>query len=428
MVYDWILSPLNNSYDNISTNTITYLFNNLVPRLADLILTPIVHPKIFWIVLPLIIATTLMILYFGRYRNEQLGWNTAFSNNIVLVFVSIDLIKHLFESNSLLNSTAFFVYFVLLYNTVQLVLNYFHLIPKYVSFVINSTIPINVMQYLAILLTYSNIPFDSTTLIASGLLLILIYGISKLIWMIVPISRGAKIFKTKEEKKEAKKKINEERKLKMHEDLKKKDAKLLNFGIITYLSLYLVLMVINKIFIDLTNVYLIILSAYFLSFSAYYIKKKKIKIQNLLIEGNKKSINLGIIFGFLIFFYYIISSNFFIQAFNINGYITNNIMLIFNITAITISGELFFRGILQRGLKVSHEQNYSVGLQALLWALLKQDFFNITLITIPNALIGIIIVYPIGLLLGYMKEEWSFDATISASVTNALLSIISLVL
>ncbi len=400
MVYNWLFSPLNNTYINISNNILVYIIEFLIPRLIDIINTPILHPEILWIVLPLIIATILMMLYFGRYRTEQLGWNTAFSNNIVLIFVSINLIQHLSGNNLLFSDKAMFVYFILAYNIIQLFINYFHLIPKWVAFIINSTIPINVMHYLAIIITYSNIPFDTTTMLTSFILILFMYALMKILWRVVPMSRGSKIVTTMKEKKEV-----ESKKI-----------------------LYIILFILNRFFINLEDYYLIILSTYFIISSLIYMRVKKLKWGNLFIESSPVRRNMSILIGLLIFTYYTITSNFFTEIFSIGGYEIHPLLFVFNIIIVTITSEVFFRGLIQRGLKEQYNVNISVVIQAVLWILLKKDLFIISLTTLIPGLLSLVLLYPIGLLLGYLKETWRFDSVITAASINALLAIIFVIL
>ncbi|MBN1924005.1 MAG: hypothetical protein JW791_04580 [Nanoarchaeota archaeon] len=429
MVFTWFLSPLNNTYINISANIVAYFIEMFFPRLTKIILTPFVYPGLLWIVLPLVAATILMILYFGRYRNEQLGWSTAFSNNIVLIFVSINLLQHLSGQQLLLSDKALFVYLVLLYNLTQLIINYLHLIPKGVSFIINSTIPINVIHYVAIIITYSDIVFDATTFLAIFILILLIYGLARILWFFVPMSKSAKTFTTIKERKAKESEQIEQVILKHTEDIKKeRDDKSLQYLLIGYIILYLLLFLINKFLLNLEDYYLIILSLYFIISSLAYMRFKKLSWTNLYTKGSVLRRNLSVLVGVLIFAYYIIASNFFINTFSVNSYNTNRFLLIITIIITSLSCEFFFRGIIQRGLKAVHNENYSVAVQAFFWSLLKHDLFIAGSNNLINALIGVILIYPIGLLLGFMKESWRFDSALTASLTNSALAIIFLLL
>ena len=61
-------------------------------RFRELFLAPVHHPSMIWIVVPLLMALLLMTIYFAKYRDEELGWNTALGNSLVLIFVSVALL------------------------------------------------------------------------------------------------------------------------------------------------------------------------------------------------------------------------------------------------------------------------------------------------------------------------------------------------
>jgi membrane protease YdiL (CAAX protease family) len=367
-----------------------------------------------------------MLFYFGRYKNEQLGWNTAFGNNIALLFVGLNLLQVLWQKELLLSSKAFFIYFLMFYNIIQLIINYFHLVPKGISFIINSTLPVNFMNYFAIIIVYSQISLDFITLIAGIVFFLILYAINKIIWVFVPMSKGSKIFMTLQQKKIEKFKMREERFIKRDENLSIYSDKMLKWGVILYLLMYISLFIVNKLFFDLENYYLIILSAYFIVFSLVYVKKKKLNGYALLLNTSPIKKDVGVLIGVLIFFYYLMTTNLFMPILKTNSYSPNIALLISSVVLISISSEFFFRGIVQRALKIKNSKNKSIAIQALLWSILKMDFFTMTFSTIHLALIGTLLIYPVGLLLGYIKEEWYLDSSISASLTAGILSIFTI--
>ena len=55
--------------------------NEVVSRFIELLLAPANNIDMIWMVIPLLVSTFLMTIYFGKYRKEELGWNTAFGKN-----------------------------------------------------------------------------------------------------------------------------------------------------------------------------------------------------------------------------------------------------------------------------------------------------------------------------------------------------------
>ncbi len=167
----------------------TYIAYTLIPLLWErfqlLLTAPLTIPDMLWIVTPLLLALLLMEFYFGRYSKEELGWNTAVGNSMILIFVALDLFRFLF--GSLRESAIIYMLyrelkiiialFVGLQGVVLLYENFFHRLPKRISFFISSALPINLTAYIAIVVIYTNIPIDLYTIAAAGMLFFLLQGL-----------------------------------------------------------------------------------------------------------------------------------------------------------------------------------------------------------------------------------------------------------
>ncbi len=166
-------------------------------RLVELIRAPVDHSELLWIVIPLAATLILMELYFGRYKDEELGWNTAVGNSMVLIFVAMDLFRHLWEHTidpDILNvlmthlSKSALIMFLALGSAWLFIADFFHFIPKSIAFMLSSSIPIKVIAYVTIVLVYTNLPFDWATLAASVALFLLLFIVFRLVQFFIPVS------------------------------------------------------------------------------------------------------------------------------------------------------------------------------------------------------------------------------------------------
>lgn len=175
---------------------IPVLVSEILQRFVVLVLAPLTDEKMLWAAIPLAIATLFVTLYFGKYKNEELGWNTAFSNTMVFLFVSINIIQYIFyyEANSswdrLISSpfhstvtfglicTAFFL----------MLITYYHLLPKKVAFFLFSAPPVNVAVYVLMTIVYTGVPADYTTILAALLLFVIIFAILRAIQLLEQMS------------------------------------------------------------------------------------------------------------------------------------------------------------------------------------------------------------------------------------------------
>ena len=160
--------------------------SQFLARFTDLVMAPVNEPAMLWFAIPLVIATLLMALYFGRYRKEELGWNSAFTNAMVFLFVSIDLVRRMYESAepfswlNIYDNPLYLALSVALagFSFFSLLIIYYHLLPKNIAFMIFSNFPVNIAVYIVMAVVYAKVPADWNTLVA-GILLFLA------VWMVL---------------------------------------------------------------------------------------------------------------------------------------------------------------------------------------------------------------------------------------------------
>ena len=166
------------------------VFVELYQRFIEITLAPVHVKEMMWILAPLLISLLLMEFYFDRYKREELGWNTAFGNSLILIFVSLDLLRFLYTHGMLYYVTlenALVIAVVLLGLTLT-TMTYFHILPKKAAFGLSSRLPINIVAYLAVVIIYAGIIIDFYTVAASIFFAFAVGGLLRLISWLVPES------------------------------------------------------------------------------------------------------------------------------------------------------------------------------------------------------------------------------------------------
>lgn len=140
-------------------------------RVVDIVQQPIINREMLWMLLPMLAALFLMELYFGKYKEEELGWNTAVSNSLVLFFVGMNLCYFLSANNLLVGMSevapavfdmalkkSFIAYFIIIESIFLLMLNFFHLAGKRFAFGVSSGLILNFIGIMAIIFIHSPNP------------------------------------------------------------------------------------------------------------------------------------------------------------------------------------------------------------------------------------------------------------------------------
>jgi len=158
-----------------------FFVNLILPRLKEFIKAIIDYPDVFWTVLPLLIAAIGMQIYFGRNKEEDMGWNSAFGNSVSFTWVSANLLRYLFNTYSLIDFRSGIALEKLLITLAFLIWglylmfgNLIHSIPKKIAFIISASYFINTLAIVVSIIVMSNLPFDRITTYAAAVLLILI--------------------------------------------------------------------------------------------------------------------------------------------------------------------------------------------------------------------------------------------------------------
>ena len=168
--------------------TLVILSKDVWQRIIEIISSPFAHAEMFWILTPMIISMLLMIFYFGRYKKEELGWNTAFGNSMVLIFASVDMLRKQFLEGQLFefNAHTILVIAIIIEGLFLTFFTFFHLLPKGWAFSLASGTTINIVVIFVLILIYGKIPIDGITAIASLILAITLMSIIRVIQILEP--------------------------------------------------------------------------------------------------------------------------------------------------------------------------------------------------------------------------------------------------
>jgi len=157
-------------------------------RSLEILYSPLSNLEMLWLLIPLIANLIFLEFYFSRYQREELGWNTAYSNALVLIFIAVMLAKHLYETGTLYTDQLKFtiIAIVILTGITLTLIDFFHWLPERIAFKISAKVPINYIAFIAIILVYTNIPLNWLTFWAFVTILIALLIIIGVIHFITP--------------------------------------------------------------------------------------------------------------------------------------------------------------------------------------------------------------------------------------------------
>ncbi|MDO8563828.1 MAG: hypothetical protein Q7R87_02380 [Nanoarchaeota archaeon] len=140
---------------------------------------------VLWEISPMIIATVLTIAYFQRYDNEKPSWESYYSTSIVLLFVSLSLLRYVYNINDAgaynfieYQAKSLAAVFILFLGFVLIKFNFEHLLPERYALYVSSPLTIHLIAFAVILFVHSDrlltwVGFLSLVIIVAVLSLIL---------------------------------------------------------------------------------------------------------------------------------------------------------------------------------------------------------------------------------------------------------------
>ncbi|MDP3917108.1 MAG: hypothetical protein Q8Q42_02360 [Nanoarchaeota archaeon] len=159
-------------------------------RFLEMLTAPVNHTEMLWIAIPLVLTVFLTEIYFSRYKQEELGWNSAYGNALVLIFVTVDIFRYLYNHNMIetMNVKLAIGVAVGIMSILLTMINFLHILPEQFAYGLSSKLPMNFLSYIALILVYSNIPVDLPTIVSAAGLLILFSAIIILLRSVIPTS------------------------------------------------------------------------------------------------------------------------------------------------------------------------------------------------------------------------------------------------
>lgn len=141
---------------------------DIVFQRLDVLLTfPLDHPELVPSLIPIFLGLFIRHRYFGRHRDEMLGWNSAVSNAVLLIAASLTLIYTLGLFPPVGLPRHIVAYSIFAAGVLIVVLNYYHLWPAFIAFKLSSSTFSHTLAYIAIAWVYAGLPLDPNTAVAA---------------------------------------------------------------------------------------------------------------------------------------------------------------------------------------------------------------------------------------------------------------------
>lgn len=103
----------------------------------------VVDVSLWWYLTPIILLWVMLEIYFGKYKQEKLGWNTSLGNAVTLTWISVESMRYLFSVQP--NNFWFrfgVIILIMLYAVLIIYLSFSHKISARATYTLASPTPI----------------------------------------------------------------------------------------------------------------------------------------------------------------------------------------------------------------------------------------------------------------------------------------------
>ncbi len=155
------------------------IWADLLAGFNEIFSAPFKDLSIFWLLAPIILFWFILEIYFGRYKKENLGWNSALGYGLSMFWIVVISLRTMFENNFDLFSIdkLLFVIFVALYSIFIIFVSFTHRMQTKIFFLFTSPTLVYFLFGIALLVVNDllNLSFWVTIALIIFYMLILVF-------------------------------------------------------------------------------------------------------------------------------------------------------------------------------------------------------------------------------------------------------------
>ncbi|MBI2134557.1 hypothetical protein HYU09_01070 [Candidatus Woesearchaeota archaeon] len=150
-------------------------------------------PSIWWLLAPILLFWLIIEVYFGRYKKEKLGWNTALGNGLSMFWIVVISLKSLFDEALGLFSIdkLIFVVFIAIYSIFIIFVSFTHKLKENIFFLVSSPTVIYYLSAIAILWINDLLAITLWVIIDLVILYIIISVLEAILRKLIPTAPAA---------------------------------------------------------------------------------------------------------------------------------------------------------------------------------------------------------------------------------------------
>jgi len=146
--------------------------------------------SIWWLLAPLILFWLVLEFYFGKYKKEKLGWNTALGNALSIFWLIIISVMKMFENGLKEYNVAslFFLLAICLYTLGIIIFTFTHKLKEDFDYLIASPTPVYFLSMIAVLISHGPLKINGIIIIDLVILFVFVLLFGTILKHFIPES------------------------------------------------------------------------------------------------------------------------------------------------------------------------------------------------------------------------------------------------
>ena len=122
----------------------------MLSALKEIAKAPFHDTSVLWVLAPVILFWIVLVIYFDEHKKEKLGWNTALGNGISMFWITVGLMRYIFETRSFAFQKLMIVILVLAYALFVAVISFAHTFNAKTTYMLASPTPVYYLSSIAV--------------------------------------------------------------------------------------------------------------------------------------------------------------------------------------------------------------------------------------------------------------------------------------
>ncbi len=167
---------------------INYIYANILAGFQHIFTAPSRDLSILWLLTPIILFWVLLEIYFGRFKKERLGWNSAMGNGLSIFWIVVISLRIIFADKPGFFTIGKLIFMIIIgiYAISIIYISFNHKIRKKIPFIIASPTVVYYLSAVAILWINNLIEMDRWVIIDLVILYILILLFEAILKKLIP--------------------------------------------------------------------------------------------------------------------------------------------------------------------------------------------------------------------------------------------------